>query len=471
MKILFAVLLLFASAHSEWHTQGDSAFLGFGRTPTIARGPSGDIHVAYMSLTKKCVYFRFDPNGNLLESDTVETGARNFLKPDMVVDMNNAPHIVFQEGEYAEARGPWYSNKTGNTWKAFINLYPETTDRVNVPAIQVVDDTAYVGYLNGNGMLIKILHISSGPVVALRRAVTPWRPFPVKGPDGAWHVHGRDGANGDYLYSMNGDLEVSKSYALTNGRIGKTSEIHCAASTPALLGDNAFFCGTTGGDFEMFIWFNTFNRAQAGGHCVLGPGFGSWTAEGVVPHMAKGDDGAAYITYESDGTASSIHLVRVVNNVFSSPVTIGSQLMKIIRYDSRVAALKDSGVGLVYAQQNFMVIAKTFGNNTFRFNLNHSGMETPQRDDREDVVLYASPNPFNAFVKIGMHDGPASNLPIQLDINIYDIAGNKVAVLGCKADLKKTGILWNAGNMPPGVYVVTTAINNRTFSTRVTMVR
>ena len=98
--------------------------------------------------------------------------------------------------------------------------------------------------------------------------------------------------------------------------------------------------------------------------------------------------------------------------------------------------------------------------------------ESAGRDNFNELRLKVSPNPANPRFRI-FTSGLSATAEIfsRLRLSAHDAAGRRVADMALSPAELRSGIAWDAGRLPSGVYIVRLTIGNRKYETRAVLLK
>ncbi|OGJ89654.1 MAG: hypothetical protein A2268_07100 [Candidatus Raymondbacteria bacterium RifOxyA12_full_50_37] len=88
-----------------------------------------------------------------------------------------------------------------------------------------------------------------------------------------------------------------------------------------------------------------------------------------------------------------------------------------------------------------------------------------------DAGLSAAPNPFNAVTKIALQLSSGQAGSKNAKIEIFNMYGSLVQTLSAAGNQLQTGIIWDAGENPSGIYLVRVTMGNTVLSRQITLLR
>ena len=206
-----------------------------------------------------------------------------------------------------------------------------------------------------------------------------------------------------------------------------------------------------------------------------------WTATGVIICTAVGNqivsqitvDGSngAYITWEDHRNAgnSDIYAQRIASNSALNWSAEGFEICTMPNNQGNPAILSNGSLGAIVVWEDFRSgssfdIYEVGFNTTGIIGIENEGSSIP-----ETYNLFQNyPNPFNPSTSINYSIPTASNVKIT----IYDALGKSVNVLVNQNQLSGNyNIMWDASNLPSGVYIYKIEAGSFTDSKKMILIK
>lgn len=334
---------------ADWNQLGSQKEITSGITPSVAVDSQGALHMVYMD--NNAIYYRKgDSNGNFGSPETIPTpeGPGDYNSPQIQVDNQNNPHVVFEKGWTSGSKKGWYTNRIGGSWKQPI-VAVSHDNRINYPRLLLRDGNAYVTGMTGTGIIAKIENLSSSPQVTKTVNTALWVAYPAIDASGKLHVSGRNGASGHFIetYDLNlNKLETtkislglpSKSGEPTGGYADSQGGMHVAGVSVSDTGTE-------------YLWYNSLNRAKANTNVLMYPVCDCHVSEYFYPMIVEDSRGRIFMTY-TDRNSAQGKVTILSNNSIQSPAVFASSVTQRLRWNPQIVAAPGGGVYAVWDKDN-----------------------------------------------------------------------------------------------------------------------